>query len=85
MRHAEVLDRINSAQPARAQLGGLFPDGGRPLAPKVYRLLKNYLRCRYGVKNRLRMLIYNCKLRFFACFCLVSAASPTFFNSLLAA
>ena len=24
----------------------------------VSRLLKNYLRCRYGVKNRLGMLIY---------------------------
>jgi hypothetical protein len=23
-----------------------------------YRLLKNYLRCRCGVKNRLKMLIY---------------------------
>jgi hypothetical protein len=30
------------------------------------------------------MLIYSRKLRFFACFCLASAASPTFFNSLLA-
>jgi len=29
------------------------------------------------------MLIYNSKLRFFACFCLASAASPTFLNGLL--
>ena len=29
------------------------------------------------------MLIYSSKLRFLACFCLVSAASPTFFNGLL--
>ena len=28
------------------------------------------------------MLIYSCKLRFFACFCLALAASPTFFNGL---
>jgi len=59
--------------------GGMF-DCGR----MVSRPLKNYLRCRYGVKNSLKMLIYNCKLRFLGCFCLVSAASPTFFNSLLA-
>jgi hypothetical protein len=29
------------------------------------------------------MLIYNSKLRFFGHFCLVLAASPTFFNGLL--
>ncbi len=29
------------------------------------------------------MLIYNCKLRFFAWFSLALAASPTFFNGLL--
>ena len=28
------------------------------------------------------MLIYTSKLRFLACFCLVSAASPTFLNGL---
>jgi hypothetical protein len=49
------------------------------------RPLKNYLRCRYGVKNGLKMLIYNSKLRFFGRFCLVSAASATFFNGLLGA
>jgi len=46
--------------------------------------MKNYLRGHRGVKNRLKMLIYNCKFRFLACFCLALAASPTFFNSLLA-
>ena len=29
------------------------------------------------------MLMYKSTLRFLACFCLVSAASPTFFNGLL--
>jgi hypothetical protein len=45
--------------------------------------LKNYLRCQYCVKNGLKMLIYYSKLRFFGHFCLVLAASPTFFNGLL--
>ncbi|HSX89734.1 MAG TPA: hypothetical protein VLG17_17310, partial [Pseudomonas sp.] len=47
--------------------------------------MKNYLRCRTCVKNALKMLIYSSKLRFFGHFCLVSAASPTFFNGLLLA
>ncbi len=46
------------------------------------RLLKSYLRCRYVVKNDLKMLIYTYKLRLFSRFCLVSAASLTLFNSL---
>ena len=47
------------------------------------RLLKNYLRWQYCVKNGLKMLIYSSKLRFFGRFCLVLPASPTFFNGLL--
>src|SRR3990167_344405 len=55
---------------------------------RVRRLLKNYLRCHCGVKNRPRHGVSKCsftarKLRFFACFCLALAASPTFFNGLL--
>ena len=49
------------------------------------RLLKNYLRSRDGVKNGLKVLIYSSKLRLFGHFCLVSPASPTFFNGLLKA
>ena len=33
--------------------------GGEVRSPGVNRPLKNYLRCRYSVKNRLKMLIYN--------------------------
>ncbi len=58
-----------------------MPGRERPLPS---RLLKIYLRCRYVVKNDLKMLIYSYKLRFFGRFCLVSAASLTLFNSLLA-
>jgi len=47
------------------------------------RLLKNYLRCHYGVENRLTMLIYTHKLRLLADFRLVLAASNTFFSSLI--
>src|SRR5690606_8823424 len=47
------------------------------------RLLKNYLRWQYCVKNGLKMLIYTRKLRFFGRFSLVLPASPTFFNGLL--
>jgi hypothetical protein len=60
--------------------------------------LKNYLRCRYGVKNGLKCSFTARKLGFgvlrrptscihavvrFSRFCLVSAPSPTFFNGLL--
>ena len=41
------------------------------LNTSLYRLLKNYCACSYGVINRLKMLIYSSKLRFFADLCLV--------------
>ena len=53
--------------------------------PAPNRPLKNYLRWQYCVKNALKMLIYNSKLRFFGRFCLVLPASPTFFKGLLMA
>ncbi|WP_146207583.1 hypothetical protein [Nitrosomonas sp. Nm84] len=54
-----------------------------PLAFTHQQVLKSYLRCRCGVKNRFKMLTYKHKLRFFARFGLATAASNTFFNSLL--
>ncbi len=44
--------------------------------------MKNYYACHYGVKIRLKMLIYKYKLRYFAEFRLVLAALITFFKNL---
>jgi len=45
--------------------------------------MKNYCAWPYGVKIRLKMLIYRHKLRYFAEFCLVGPALMTFFNNLI--
>jgi len=47
------------------------------------RRLKNYCACQYGVKIRLKMLIYRNKLRCFVELCLVLTALITFFSNLL--
>src|SRR3990167_7373048 len=49
--HLGVVDGAIATQTPGAAL-----DLHQPSSPS--RLLKNYLRCRYGVKNRLKMLIY---------------------------
>ena len=54
----------------------------RVVAEVPTKLLKSYLRCHYCVKNRLKMLIYSNKFRFFVNFCLVLTSSKTLFNDL---
>jgi hypothetical protein len=60
-----------------------FDEKRGAFAPLFYGLIMcerpqhNYCARQYFVKNRLKMLIYISKLRFFACFCLVLASLAT--------